>query len=192
VGEGIEREKPIGYREGDSPTLRYENHNPYRVRDYDDFLRSYGKPMAEFLGGTEATTWDGRTVRLRGEYPGLEALLSSIQEAPGSAGAARMAEIADNLGVTQHVGVDALSGVAKGIDPAALSDPLRAREADFRNEVAARAAGFDELARLAGSAPSVENARTGALLSQHAGQRRAALAGGRGLLGQRAALGQGA
>lgn len=142
-----------------------------------DLVENYGKPMDQFLGE---------------QYPGLEHLLPSIQESPGKAGAVRMSEIADSLEATQHQGVDALSNVAKGIDPAALSDPLRAREADFRNEVAARAAGFDELARLAGSAPSVENARTGALLSQHAGQLRAALAGGRGLLGQRAALGQGA
>lgn len=146
-------------------------------RDITDLNEHYGKPMDQFLGE---------------QYPGLEHLLPSIQESPGTAGAVRMSEIADSLEATQHQGVDALSNVAEGIDPAALSDPLRAREAEFRDEVAARAAGFDELAHLAGSAPSVENARTGALLSQHAGQRRAALAGGRGLLGQRAALGQGA
>src|SRR5690606_39144950 len=151
--------------------------SPHRRRDYDDFAANYGKPVDQFLGE---------------QYPGLEHLLPSIQQAPGTEAAGRMSDIADGLEATQHQGVEALSDVAEGIDPAALSDPLRAREADFRNEVAARAAGFDELAHLAGSAPSVENARTGALLSQHAGQRRAALAGGRGLLGQRAALGQGA
>src|SRR5690606_30131729 len=97
-------------------------------RDISDLNQNYGKPIDQFLSE---------------QYPGLELLLPSIQEAPGSAGAALMAEIADNLGVTQHLGVDALSNVAKGIDPAALSDPLRAREAEFRNEVAARAAGFD-------------------------------------------------
>jgi len=146
-------------------------------RDITDLNENYGKPIEQFLSG---------------QYPGLQHLLSSIQQAPGTEAAGRMSDIADGLEATQHQGVDALSSVAEGIDPAALSDPLRAREAEFRDEVAARAAGFDELARLAGSAPSVENARTEALLSQHAGQRRAALAGGRGLLGQRAALGQGA
>src|SRR5690606_29245580 len=88
--------------------------SPAMRRNAEDFIANYGRPMDEFLDQ---------------QYPGLEHLLPSIQESPGTAGAVRMSEIADSLEATQHQGVDALSNVAEGIDPAALSDPLRAREA---------------------------------------------------------------